>query len=393
MFAGTAVGEGLALGPGGTIYVSGRVRAAHLPTTAGALQPECILTSEGECTAAFLAKINPAGGGASDLSYLTYLGGSGNDEAVAVAVDAAGNAHLTGFTFSTDFPTTSGAFQPSLNTGGRPADNVRADVFVTKINPAGGGAPDLLYSTYLGGSTVAGVSNNIANIGVDTGSDIAVGPGGKVYVTGTARSTNFPTTPRSAQPRAGGCTPVACDAFLSIISPANAGRTDLVYSTYLGGTFADFGEAVAVDGAGRAVIAGSAVSTDFPTKDPIPGVSAGAVRGNPEVFLAKIDPAGAGSADLVFSTLIGGTVWIWAGEPSSTAPATRMSPGKPGRLSPSPTPPPPTPINAASVEGARMASSPRSLASDGTRTKALVPRLSRPPWTFGPSIVLQNCFP
>ncbi len=306
VFAGTAVGEGLALGPGGTIYVSGRVRAAHLPTTAGALQPECILTSEGECTAAFLAKINPAGGGASDLSYLTYLGGSGNDEAVAVAVDAAGNAHLTGFTFSTDFPTTSGAFQPSLNTGGRPADNVRADVFVTKINPAGGGASDLLYSTYLGGSTVAGVSNNIANIGVDTGSDIAVGPGGKVYVTGTARSTNFPTTPRSAQPRAGGCTPVACDAFLSIISPANAGRTDLVYSTYLGGTFADFGEAVAVDGAGRAVIAGSAVSTDFPTKDPIPGVSAGAVRGNPEVFLAKIDPAGAGSADLVFSTLIGG---------------------------------------------------------------------------------------
>ncbi len=293
-------GQGLDLGPEGTIYVGGRVTTTRLPTTPGAVQPACVLsTADGECKDAFLAKINPAGGGASDLLYLTYLGGNGEEEGRAIAVDANGSAHLTGFTFSTDFPITAGAFQVSL--AGREG---KADVFVTKINPAAGGASDLVYSTYLGGSMASGIRT--ANIGVDEGNGIAVGPSGKMYVTGTSRSSNFPTTPRSAQTRVGGCTPVACDAFLSILDPAGGGRTDLVYSTYLGGSFADFGEAVAVDAAGTAVVTGSAVSTDFPTKDPVVGASAGAVRGSPEAFVAKINPAGAGSADLLFATLLGG---------------------------------------------------------------------------------------
>jgi hypothetical protein len=153
---------------------------------------------------------------------------------------------------------------------------------------------------------VTGIGRTVANIGVDEGNGIALGPSGKIYVAGTSRSSNFPTTPRSAQTRAGGCTPVACDAFLSILDPAGGGRTDLVYSTYLGGSFADFGEAVTVDAAGTAVVAGTAVSTDFPVKDPIPGASAGAARGSTEAFVAKINPAGAGSADLLFATLLGG---------------------------------------------------------------------------------------
>ncbi len=301
LFAGQTSGQGLDLGPEGTIYVGGRVTTTRLPTTAGALQPACGLTASGQCRDAFLAKINPAGGGASDLLYLTYLGGTGEEEGRAIAVDANGSAHLTGITYSTDFPITAGAFQPSL--AGREG---KADVFVTKINPAAGGASDLLYSTYLGGSMATGIGRTVANIGVDEGNGIALGPSGKIYVTGTSRSSNFPTTPRSAQTRVGGCTPVACDAFLSILDPAGGGRTDLVYSTYLGGSFADFGEGVAVDAAGAAVVTGSAVSTDFPTKDPIPGASAGAVRGSPEAFVAKINPAGAGSADLVFATLLGG---------------------------------------------------------------------------------------
>jgi hypothetical protein len=298
--AGLTVGKGLALGPGGSIYVSGFVWTPHLPTTPGAVQSACVLsTADGRCKDAFLAKINPAGGGASDLLYLTYLGGNGTDDAAGIAVDANGSAHLTGITYSTDFPITAGAFQVSL--AGREA---KADVFVTKINPVAGGASDLVYSTYLGGSMASGIRT--ANIGVDEGNGIAVGPSGKMYVTGTSRSSDFPTTPRSAQTRVGGCTPSACDAFLSILDPAGGGRTDLVYSTYLGGSFADFGEAVAVDAAGTAVVAGTAVSTDFPVKDPIPGASAGAVRGNPEAFVAKINPAGAGSADLLFATLLGG---------------------------------------------------------------------------------------
>ncbi|HSH60942.1 MAG TPA: SBBP repeat-containing protein, partial [Acidimicrobiales bacterium] len=219
-------GQGLDLGPEGTIYVGGRVTTTRLPTTAGAFQPACGLTASGECRDAFLAKINPAGGGASDLLYLTYLGGNGEEEGRAIAVDANGSAHLTGFTFSTDFPITAGAFQVSL--AGREA---KADVFVTKINPAAGGVSDLLYSTYLGGSMATGIGSTVANVGVDEGNGIALGPSGKIYVAGTSRSSNFPTTPRSAQQRVGGCTPVACDAFLSILDPAGGGRTDLVYST------------------------------------------------------------------------------------------------------------------------------------------------------------------
>ncbi len=301
LFAGATTGQGLDLGPEGTIYVGGRVTTPHLPTTPGAVQSACVLsTADGRCKDAFLAKINPAGGGASDLLYLTYLGGNGTDEARAIAVDANGSAHLTGITESTDFPTTAGAYQVSLaGTEGK------RDVFVTKISPGGGGTSDLLYSTYLGGSMIAGLRNAFT-IGADEGNGIAVGPSGKMYVTGTSRSSNFPTTPRSAQQRVGGCTPVACDAFLSILDPAGGGRTDLVYSTYLGGSFADFGEAVAVDAAGTAVVTGTAVSTDFPTKDPVVGASAGAVRGSSEAFVAKINPAGAGSADLVFATLLGG---------------------------------------------------------------------------------------
>jgi hypothetical protein len=121
---GLTFGKGLALGPGGSIYVSGFVWTPHLPTTPGAVQSACVLsTADGRCRDAFLAKVNPAGAGASDLSYLTYLGGNGRDEARAIDVDGAGNGHLTGITYSTDFPITAGAFQVSL--AGREA---RADV-------------------------------------------------------------------------------------------------------------------------------------------------------------------------------------------------------------------------------------------------------------------------
>ena len=115
-----------------------------------------------------MTKLNPAGSG---LVYSTYLGGSGDDYGDGIAVDAAGDAYVTGLTASTNFPTTAGAFQTIF---GR-----FHDAFVTKLNPAGSG---LLYSTYLGGS------------GYDEGYGIAVDAAGTAYVTGHTYSTNFPTT-------------------------------------------------------------------------------------------------------------------------------------------------------------------------------------------------------
>src|SRR5204862_5567057 len=117
----------------------------------------------------FVTKLDTVG---SMLLYSTYLGGSGDDFGRSVAVDAFGNAYVTGQTISTNFPTTAGAFQTAFGGGG--------DAFVTKLNPTGS-AP-LVYSTYLGGS------------GLDVGFGIAVNTAGDAYVTGLTNSSNFPTT-------------------------------------------------------------------------------------------------------------------------------------------------------------------------------------------------------
>src|SRR5207244_8099832 len=116
---------------------------------------------------AFVTKVNPAGTG---LVYSTYLGGSGIDLCNGIAVDVAGNAYVTGFAGSTDFPTTPGAFQTARASS--------SDAFVTKVNPTGTG---LVYSTYLGGNAD------------DEGFAIAVDLGGNASVTGRANSHNFPT--------------------------------------------------------------------------------------------------------------------------------------------------------------------------------------------------------
>src|SRR5207245_126963 len=125
---------------------------------------------------AFVTKLNPTG--SAPLVYSTYLGGSGLDEGFGIAVDTHGNAYVTGPTDSTDFPTTSAAFQTAFGGG-------TADAFVTKLNPTGS-AP-LVYSTYLGGS------------GTDAGKRIAVDTLGNAYVTGLTSSTDFPTTPGAFQ--------------------------------------------------------------------------------------------------------------------------------------------------------------------------------------------------
>jgi len=208
------------------------------------------------------------------LAYSTYLGGSSEDDAGRIAVDASGNAYVTGITFSSDFPTTPGGVQTNTHGSG--------DVYISKLNAAGSG---LVYSTYLGGS------------GTEGGSGIAVDASGNVYVTGGTGSSNFPTTPGAFQATARG----HGDAFVSKLNAAGSG---LVYSTYLGGSQIDSGFGIAVDALGNAYVTGFTPSHDFPT-------TLGAFQttfrgGSPDgdAFVSELDPNG---STLVYSTYLGGS--------------------------------------------------------------------------------------
>src|SRR3989449_673084 len=205
------------------------------------------------------------------LVYSTYLGGSSCDSANGIAVDATGSAYVTGRTVSINFPTTPGAFQTTLNF---------TDAFVTKLNPAGSA---LVYSTYLGGSRS------------DEGHAIAVDAAGSAYVTGLTLSFNFPTTPGAFQTTTGGG---GGDAF---VTKLNADASALGYSTYLGGNSIDFGNGIAVDTAGNAYLTGDTTSRNFPTT---PGATQPDFGGDRDAFVTKLDPT---SSALVYSTYLGGS--------------------------------------------------------------------------------------
>ncbi len=251
----------------GNAYVFGSTTSTDFPTTAGAFQT----TFSGGSFDTFVTKLNPTG---TALVYSTYLGGTGYDFSAGIAVDTAGNAYVTGYTSSTDFPTTAGAYQTSYGGGDY-------DAFVTKLNPTG---TALVYSTYLGGT------------GFDQGTGIAVDTTGNVYVTGITGSTNFPTTPGAFQSTyAGG----SYDAFVTKLNPTG---TALVYSTYLGGTSVDEGTGIAVDTAGNTFVTGYTGSTDFPTTAGAFQTSLGSLGGN--AFVTKLNSTGTA---LVYSTYLGGT--------------------------------------------------------------------------------------
>src|SRR5204863_6336 len=115
-------GVGIAVDTSGNAYVTGRALSTNFPTTAGSFQ-----TTLGGGGDAFVTKLNPTGSG---LVYSTFLGGSrGQEEGFEIAADAVGNAYVTGFTSSTDFPTTAGAFQTTIGS--------THSAFVTKLNPTG----------------------------------------------------------------------------------------------------------------------------------------------------------------------------------------------------------------------------------------------------------------
>jgi YD repeat-containing protein len=271
------VGLGIAVDAGGDVYITGRTSSTDFPTTPGA-------TTWPGINCAFVTKMDPSG---STLFYSTYLGGHtqvpGYDSFFAtvgtgIAVDAANNAYVGGFTTTTDFPTTPGAFQTSPAGG-----------FVTKLGPTGAVA----YSTYLGGGLVgSGALEELWGIAVDAA--------GEAYVTGVTSSRNFPITAGTAYQTVNrsifGRPPA--NALVSVLNATGSG---LVYSTYLGGTGFDAGWGIAVDAAGNAYVTGSHGADDFPTT---PGAFEPTTGG---AFVAKVNPTLSGEPSLVYSTHLGGT--------------------------------------------------------------------------------------
>ena len=261
--AGFEIPYGIAVDSTGNAYITGITTSTNFPTTSGAFQT----SFSGGTFDSFVTKINATG---SVLVYSTYLGGSNSDESQAIAVDSAGNAYVTGFTYSADFPTTIGAFQTSFN-GNQAA-------FATEFNAAGSA---LVYSTYLGeGNQVSGQG-------------IAVDSAGNAYVTGLTTFGNFPITPGAFQTTRHG----SYNAFVTKINPAGSA---LVYSSYLGGSGLDFGIAIAVDSSGNAYVTGWTSSTDFPTVNPLQAANGGGF----DAFIAKVNSTGTA---LIYSTYLGGS--------------------------------------------------------------------------------------
>ncbi len=230
---GMGMGMGIAVDGAGSAYVTGITSSTDFPTTAGAFDT----SYSGGSYDAFMVKLDAAG---SRLTYATFLGGSGDDESSDIAVDGAGSAYVTGYTSSTDFPTTAGAFDTSYSGG--------ADAFVVKLDAAGSG---LTYATFLGGSG--------DEFGMGMG--LAVDGAGSAYVTGYTSSTDFPTTAGAFDTSYSGG---SYDAFMVKLDAAGGGLT---YATFLGGSGDEYGMGMglAVDGAGSAYVTGITSSTDFPT--------------------------------------------------------------------------------------------------------------------------------
>src|SRR3989454_3552691 len=341
----------IAVDSSGAAYITGSTNSTDYPITMGAPATGC--GTDGNCngslqnTDVFVTKLNSTG---SALVYSTYLGGSFDEQGQAIAVDASGNAYVTGYTRSYDFPVTVGAAQTTCgpyvasnfvtcasstgsNCAGAPSvegfsTGSLIDVFVTKLNPSGSA---LVYSTFLGGT------------GNDNATGIAVNAAGQAYVAGSTDSqqqegyvrngacpstsgysTSYPTTssgfmaapPISATPAG---SPFPSFQPSAVFSKLSADGKSLLYSTYFGSggpALHNGANAVAVDSSDKAYVVGFTNSATFPTTSgvfqqtvagPNPNSACGSQSPCRDAFVAKFDPSMSGAGSLVYSTLLGGS--------------------------------------------------------------------------------------
>jgi hypothetical protein len=254
--------RGITVDGSGSAYVVGETPSGDFPATAGAFRR----TNSGQYDM-FVTKLNPTG---SALAYSTFVGGTQVDNGQQVSVDSGGNAYVLGFTSSTDFPTTSGAFDTTANGA--------FDATVTKLNPAGSA---LVYSTYLGGA------------GFDNGSDVTVDGGGNAYIAGGTGSTDFPTTP--------GAFDTTSDGSDGFVTKLNSSGSAAVYSTVFGGTGSDSATGIVLDTSGNAWLSGSTTSADFPVSA---DAADGSFNGGSDAIIAELNASGSA---LPYATFLGGS--------------------------------------------------------------------------------------
>lgn len=250
-----------AIDENGFVYLTGYTSSAAFPITSGAYQTTISTTPD-----CFITKFNSNGSG---LVFSTFLGGNNSDYAIGIEVDQSNNIYVAGYTYSSNFPTTVGAFRTTVV--------ATPDVFATKLSSGGN---SLIYSTYLGGSST------------DIAYGMTIDNNGFLYVVGYTNSTNYPTTTGAYR-----TTQVAgVDVFLTKVS--QNGQT-LAFSTYLGGSSSEYAYGVVVDNNGSAYVTGYTASNNFP-------VTSGAYwtsYTSTDVFVTKFNPDGSA---LVYSTYMPG---------------------------------------------------------------------------------------
>jgi hypothetical protein len=257
----TDEGRGIVIAPTGRVYVTGWTSSGGFPSVGNAYQAQ----SQGGGDI-FIAGLDLSLG-AGALVYSSYLGGGGDDEPRKLALDASGSLLLTGFTLSTNFPTTSGAYQPTQGGIG--------NAFVVKFDPRQSFVNSLQYSSYLGGASG------------EAGYDIVSDATGKIYVTGYTFSSTFPTTANALQPLYGG----GANAFVTKLDPAIAGAPGLLYSTYLGGGSLTIGYGVSASNDGLIYVGGFTRERKLAVTDNSYQPSAPGVTGSSDGFVTVIDPS------------------------------------------------------------------------------------------------------
>jgi hypothetical protein len=275
-------GLSISLDSGGNVYVTGWTLSSDYPTIFG-----CYDTSHNGWTDVFVSKLDST---LSSLLEGTFIGGSGYDYGHSIALDSGGNVYVTGETESTDYPTIFGCYDTSFNGG--------YDVFVSKLDST---LSSLLEGTFIGGSDS------------DRGNSIALDSGANVYVTGWTESTDYPTI--------FGCYDTSFNGGYNdvFVSKLDSSLSSLMASTFIGGSYRDEGNSIALNGSGNVYVTGWTESTDYPT---IFGCYDTSHNGGQDVFVSKLNNnlfsllagtfIGGGDSDLGYSIALdsGGNVYV-----------------------------------------------------------------------------------